>query len=268
VLRLNFRGEIELFQKLFRTIGRAICHKEIESKLINMKHRLPLIAFALLLAGCTTRSISDSDYQNPYGWRRPANPYYKGELTELDILGAAPKQEATTLNIAKALEEASTPKMRRGDKLILIQSGASVPDHQMVEEASRYYSVAPFSGVPPTDNQGMAESLRLRAAQGGFRFVLCYWGVLESAQEDKEGRVVSWVPIVGAFVPDQKQKMRIRLRALLLDVASGGWKMFTPQTQDDSGYNSRVSRESSDQKLVESLKERGYKTLVADLLKE
>jgi hypothetical protein len=186
----------------------------------------------------------------------------------LDILGAAPKQEATTTNIVSALEKSSVPKMRRGDKLILIQSGASVPDHQMIEEASRYFAVAPFSGVPPTSKDGMADSLRLRAAQGGFRFVVCYWGVLESAQEDREGKVVSWVPIVGAFVPDQKQKMRIRLRALLLDVASGSWKMLTPQTQDDAGYNSRVSRESSDQKLVESLKERGYKSLVADLLKE
>jgi len=233
-----------------------------------MKHLLPLTAFVLLLTGCTTRSISDSDYRNPYGWGRPSNLSYKGELTELDILGAAPKQEATTTNIVSALEKSSVPKMRRGDKLILIQSGASVPDHQMIEEASRYFAVAPFSGVPPTSKDGMADSLRLRAAQGGFRFVVCYWGVLESAQEDREGKVVSWVPIVGAFVPDQKQKMRIRLRALLLDVASGSWKMLTPQTQDDAGYNSRVSRESSDQKLVESLKERGYKSLVADLLKE
>lgn len=233
-----------------------------------MKRLLPLTVFVLLLAGCNTRSISDSDYRNPYGWGRPASSTYKGELTELDILGAAPNQEATTTNIVSALERASTPKLRRGDKLILIQSGASVPDHPLIEEASRYFEVAPFSGVPPTSKDGMAESLRLRAAQGGFRFIMCYWGVLESGQEDREGKVVSWVPIVGAFVPDQKQKMRIRLRALLLDVASGGWKMFTPQSQDDAGYNSRFSRESSDQKLVEILKERGYKNLVAYLLKE
>ena len=233
-----------------------------------MKHIVPLVAVTLLVAACGTRSISDSDYRQPYGWGRPANPFYKGELTELDVLGAAPKQEATEANISRALAAASAPRIRRGDKLVLIQSGAPVPDNPMIEEASRYFSVAPFSGIPPTDKSGMAESLRLRAAQGGYRFIVCYWGVLESAQEDKEGKVVSWVPIVGSFVPDQKQKMRIRLKALLLDVATGGWKMLTPQGQDDAGYNSRWSREATDQKLVEALKERGYKSLVADLLKE
>ena len=62
--------------------------------------------------------------------------------------------------------------------------------------------------------------------------------------------------------------MRIRLKALLLDVATGGWKMLTPEAYGDEGYNSRWSREASDQKLVELLKQKGYKSLVADLVKE
>jgi hypothetical protein len=232
-----------------------------------MKHTIALLACVLFLAGCETRSISDSGYRQPYGWGRPENPLYKGELTELDILGAAPRTEATDANIAKALESATSPKLKRGDKLILIQSGAPVPDNAMLEEATRYFEVAPFSGIPPTEKAGLAESLRLRAAQGGYRFIVCYWGVLESAREDKEGKAVSWVPIVGSFVPDQKQQMRIRLKALLLDVATGGWKMLTPEAYSDSSYNSGWSRETSDQKLVLALKEKGYKTLSADLVK-
>jgi len=233
-----------------------------------MKKLISLLALVLFLAGCETRSISDSGYREPYGWNRPANPLYRGELTELDILGAAPRLEATEANIAKALESATTPKLKRGDKLLLIQSGAPVPDNAMMEEASRYFSVAPFSGIPPEDKSGMAGSLRLRAAQGGYRFIACYWGVLESAQLDKEGKAVSWVPIVGLFVPDQKQQMRIRLKALLLDVATGGWKMLTPEAYSDAGYNSRWTREAADQKLVELLKQKGYRSLVADLVKD
>jgi hypothetical protein len=233
-----------------------------------MKLSLALLALAFLAAGCETRSISDSGYRDPNGWRRPSNPLYQGELTELDILGAAPRQEATEANIARALAAATSPKLRRGDKVLLIQSGAPVPDNAMMEEATRYFSLAPFSGVPPQEKSGLAESLRLRAAQGGYPYIVCYWGVLESAQLDKEGKAVSWVPIVGAFVPDQKQQMRIRLKALLVDVATGGWKMLTPEAHRDAGYNSRWTRESSDQNLVEELKVRGYKSLVADLVKD
>ena len=75
------------------------------------------------------------------------------------------------------------------------------------------------------------------------------------------------MPIVGYFVPDQKQQMRIRLKALVLDVATGNWRTFTPEVYSDYNYNSGWSREANDQKLVTELKERGYKALVADLLK-
>jgi len=185
----------------------------------------------------------------------------------MDILGSAPREDTTGANIAKALDSAVAPKLKRGDKVILMQSGAPVPDNAMLEEATRYFNVAPFSGIPPAEKSGGADSLRLRAAQGGYRFIVCYWGVLESAQKDREGKTVSWLPILGTFVPDQKQEMRIRLKALLVDVGSGGWKMLTPEARSDSGYNSSWSRETTDQGLVSSLKESGYKSLVAELLK-
>ncbi|MFN7140393.1 MAG: aminopeptidase [Limisphaerales bacterium] len=232
-----------------------------------MKQFIPLLICAFLLAGCGTRSISDSGYRQSHGWGRAHNPFYKGELTELDILGAAPREDATEANIAKSLSEAVAPKLKRGDKVILIQSGAPVPDNAMIEEAGRYFEIAPFSGIPPSEKAGLAESLRLRAAQGGYRYIVCYWGVLESAQEDKEGKAVSWVPILGHFVPDQKQQMRIRLKALVLDVGSGGWKMLTPEAYSDASYNSSWSRETRDQRLVLALKEKGYRSLVAELLK-
>lgn len=41
-------------------------------------------------------------------------------------------------------------------------------------------------------------------------------------------KVVSWVPILGALVPDENQRMRIRLKVALIDVKSGKWEMFSP----------------------------------------
>jgi hypothetical protein len=231
------------------------------------KSWFPLVCVsALLLVGCETRSISNSDYNAPYSWN--GGPRYRGELSEFDILGAAPAQEATQANIAKALETAAAPKIKRGDKLLLIQSGAMVPDNEMMEEAGLYFSLAPFSGTPPADKSGLAESLRLRAAQGGYRYILCYWGVLESAQEDREGKALSWVPIAGSFVPDQKEQMRIRLKGIFVDVATGNWTMLTPEAYSDAHLNSSWSRAEADQKLVMALKSKGYKSLIADLVKQ
>jgi hypothetical protein len=227
-----------------------------------------IVSFSLLLlAGCETRSISNSGYNAPYSWNG-AGPMYRGELSEFDILGAAPAQEATQANIAKALEAAAAPKIKRGDKLLLIQSGAMVPDNEMMDAAGVYFSVAPFSGVPPAEKSGMADSLRLRAAQGGYRYIFCYWGILESAQEDREGKVVSWIPIAGTFVPDHKEQMRIRLKGILVDVATGNWKMLTPEVHSDALFNSSLVREREDQKLVLALKAKGYKSLMADLVNE
>ena len=117
---------------------------------------------------------------------------YHGELSEFDILGAAPAQEATQSNIAKTLETASAPKIKRGDRLLLIQSGAMVPDNEMMDAArDLLFTGAVFRNSATADKPGRAESLRLRAAQGGYRLILCYWGILESAQEDREGKAVS-----------------------------------------------------------------------------
>ena len=224
-----------------------------------------ICACALVIAGCETRSISDSDYRR--GWGREGNPLYKGELTEHDVLGVAPKQDASEDAIQKALNAGGQIKLKRGDSVLLIQSGAMLPDAGMIDAARAYFEIAPFSGIPGTGQDGMAESLRLRAAQGGYPYVLCYWGVLETSRENREGAAVSWVPIVGGFIPDQKQQMRIRLKGLLVDVRSGAWRMYTPEVYSDSKWTSGLAREKADQALVDHLKTAGYRALVTELLK-
>lgn len=233
-----------------------------------MKYALWSVVVVLLFAGCETRSISNSGYRAGHRWGGDANPFYQGELTELDVLGAAPRVEATQENITRALANAQPPHLKRGDRVVLIQSGAPVPDEAMLDAVAPYFAAAPFSGVPPAEHAGLAESLRLRAAQGGYRYLVCYWGVLESAQQDKAGKAGSWVPIVGSFIPDQKQQMRIRLKALVVDVATGGWKMLTPAVYNDDHYDSSWTREATDQKLVLALKAKAYQQLVTDLVRE
>jgi hypothetical protein len=64
--------------------------------------RLVLVGLLLSLAACETRSISDSGYRET-SWGRPANPFYKGELSSYDVLGLDPARGATDAEIQAAL---------------------------------------------------------------------------------------------------------------------------------------------------------------------
>jgi hypothetical protein len=64
-------------------------------------------AAALLTAGCTApRPISDSGYRAEQGYGRPGpqNPFYKGELSEFELLGINPEMKITQDDLDKAFE--------------------------------------------------------------------------------------------------------------------------------------------------------------------
>jgi hypothetical protein len=152
---------------------------------------------------------------------------------------------------------------------MLIQSGALLPDDGMLNAFSKYYSVAVFTGIsdqPPVRTTGAVtgpaqsyfQSLRLAAARGGYDNIVAYWGVLESAREGMATKAVSWVPILGAAVPDEHQRMRIRLKVAVIDVRTGQWEMFVPETFDDTAMSAGANRVMSDQTQVALLKDKAY----------
>lgn len=245
---------------------------------------LSLFAVALLLAGCnSSRSISNSSYRETdhrcWAWDSGSTASdaafaYRGELSEFDVLAVRPHDGAVTdEEIRRTLEEAQPLRLKPGSAVLLVQSGALFPDGPMVKELSRHFTVVPFSGVPPerskvgvVEDAAYASSLRLAAARAGAETVLCYWGVLESAREDLATKTISWVPILGRFVPDERQQIRIRLKLALIDVRSGRWSVLSPEPFDRKGLSARVRRGSSDQKQVEWLKETAYATGVRELV--
>jgi hypothetical protein len=245
--------------------------------------RLALVLVAVLvLAGCSVRSISDSGYDrggSRYGAARSnPNPFYHGELSEFDVLGIDRGKTVTEQEIQQAIDTRAAMSVRRGASIMLIQSGALIPDDPMVKALEKYYTVGVFSGVPPsvrTASSGAegspaetyARSLRLSAARGGYEKVVVYWGLLETAQENLVTRTVSWVPIVGWALPDQRQRMRIRLKMAVVDVRSGQWEMFSPEAFEDASFSARVGREGSDQAQVWGLKDKAYVAAADDLVK-
>jgi len=241
---------------------------------------LTLTAAALLLAGCSTRSISNAGYQSEPGWRPGVPPpefSYRGELSEFDVLAIRRDQQVTDAEIQQALAAAQQVRLRKGSALLLVQSGAVFPDGPMIAELRKQFTVTPFSGRPSEWSAGTtnlqnaptasySRALRLAAAQSGSETILCYWGALESASTSNAGRTVSWVPVVGRLVPDKSQQMRIRLKVALIDVRTGSWTVLCPEPFEDASLTTKVTRESTDLRQVESLKGKAYAACVKDLM--
>jgi len=234
---------------------------------------LAVLLAGACLAGCSTRSISDSGYR--------ASSYradYRGELNELAVLGATDQGGITEEMIQAAMAGPREVSLRRGDTVVLVQSGARFPDEPMMEAMARYFDIIPLSGVPEQpaahgrhmaeapDQRPLDRALRLSAARAGAGTLIVYWGVLESGIENEATKTVSWVPVVGRLVPDESQQMRIRLKAAVIDVATGNWVMLTPETFGDRRLSARVNRESADQAQVALLKEKAYTDFANTLL--
>jgi hypothetical protein len=234
--------------------------------------RIGLLALLLLvvLSGCTTRSISNSGYNQGYYGRGGDNPLYKGELSEFDVLGIDAGKEVSEEDIASAIiGKKERLSLRKGDSLLVIQSGAMIPDQDMTESLERYFSVNVFTGVPEQDkktNTTYAKALRLAAARAGIEKIIVYWGLLESGTANLATRTVSWVPIVGWAVPDKSQEIRIRLKVALIDVKTGQWEMFAPKAFEDKAYSAILNRESSDQQQVALLKTKAYQAAIESTL--
>ena len=224
-----------------------------------------------MLAGCETRSISDSGYHGGSSWGGDtySSSRYVGELLEADVVGASSNGgPVTEADIQKALHGRTAVHASPGTGLIVVQSGAQTPDADMIHALNARYRVQPFSGLPPADadRANYSKSLRLAAAQGGYEHILCCWGTLESAREDQVTKTVSWVPIAGSFVPDETQRMRINLHAVLIDVATGRWSAYTGKSSENTALSARVVRASSDQKQVAELKAAAYTSLTDELV--
>jgi hypothetical protein len=226
-----------------------------------------LAAVVIFSAGCATRSISNSGFRDK-GHRGSQFGGYSGELSELDVIGVSADVAVTEADIQDAVRGPAGTKLSRGSNILLIQSGADFPDAPMLEAIGNRYSVASFSGRPGSHaNTGssFSKTLRLTAARGGYDKIVCYWGVLESERKDKLTSVISWVPIVGYVIPDEREHMRIRLKAAIIDVASGRWTFVNPPPASKSQLSTMLSREETDQDLVQKLKRKGYESLAQTL---
>jgi hypothetical protein len=229
-----------------------------------------ILFVVLVLGACSTRSISNSGYQeeNYFGGKSaPENPFYQGELSEFDVLGIDVNGKITEQDIQIALEQSAKVTLKKGTKILLIQSGALIPDGSMIESMRKYYNTSTFSGVPSKQKgENYSKLLRLSAAKGGFTTIVVYWGLLETAQKGLTSKTISWVPFIGSVIPDEDQHMRINLKLALVDVKTGSWETFSPIPFDNTAMSSRSTRGAKDQKQIDVLKNKAYAAAVEELI--
>lgn len=199
--------------------------------------RIGILAIAASLTGCAVRSISNPE--RPWGG---GNTTYAGELSDFDVVG---------VDAAGASGTQGEVQLRPRQRVLVIQSGAAFPDERMLTGLGAQFDVGAASGIPTPElaGQGMCQA----AARGGFDAIVAYWGILESSEQVTGGVAASWVPIAGMFVPDSSQRMRIRLRIVVVDVHTGRWRTLLPPPIDDERASSMVTRGSSDRDQVELL---------------
>ncbi len=223
--------------------------------------RLVATAILIVLAGCQTRSISNSGYQGASGYPG-SNPFYKGELSAYAVLGVDQPAGFSEADIRAAMADKQPIHVPKGSAVMLIQSGAIMPDPDMISAMERYYTVSSFSGVPLDGKQASvpySQLFRMAAAKGGYKTIVIYWGILESASQGLGGKAISWLPLIGGIVPDETQRMRIRLEIAVIDVETGQWESFSTAPAEDEATSNQHGRATADQRQVAALKAEAYK---------
>ncbi len=193
-----------------------------------------LCALLIVTAACGTASYSDPSIL----W---GSEEYRGELTEAQVLdpGRLAPGWAGTAPLAP-------PTLHAGDRVMLIQSGARVPDPELVGALGGPLEVTTFSGLPPVDGE-MTTPIRQAAAQAGIGRVLCVWGRLRSEDRATRGTWVSWVPVLGWNLDDAELTTEVQLRFVLVDVPSGAWSEFLSEPLRDVVTHAPIDRDLRDE---------------------
>lgn len=229
-----------------------------------------VVAGAALLLGCgTSREYRSADLSN----ERPYNHHHRNpsaQLSENEVLGLKEGGTVTDREIQRILDEAHSFNLQANSTVLLVQSGASQPDAEMVRQLSKHFTVVPSSGKPAdlrSEGGGdTARSLRLSAAHAKAEAVIVYWPEAEMKRDDLPTSIVSWVPVVDFVVPDEYQKVRMHVKVALIDVRSGQWATFRTEPVEDKTLTTRYAREKAPEWPLASIKSHAYDVCVRKLV--
>ena len=234
---------------------------------LNSLLTLGAVSICAMFTACETTSISNT---GSGGYGNGHNSFYNGELDSFDVLGV-PSGEITEASIRTALGNSSGSGVRipKGERILLVQSGAVHPDAALQEAMSKHYEVVPFSGIPIQQHSEDrtvgrdAKRLRMAAAKAGVRYTVVVWGTLESTTGDLATTSVSWVPFAGRLIADEQKATRIVTTAVVMETESGTWRSVSADPVVRKTLSSEVSRNVRWDRQVEALKSESYPGLAS-----
>lgn len=262
---------------------------------------LLLTIWLLMTLGCQEPSFVDETIT-----RFRLNEYTQ-ELTEYELLGIDRNKPISEDQISSALSQPRVEMtLHKGDRLLVIQSGAVMPDAQMLTLLKKQFDTktltgmseykrikpepdymllarlfiatakeqnqTPYSGAnqigttPSLVKPDYAQVMRFAAAKANIQTILVYWRFLESGIVNHQTKIVSWIPIAGSIIPDKTRYLRMRMKVCLIDVKSGQWELFTPKLCNDEPLTTTITRGSSNRQQVQKLMALAYGNMIEELL--
>ncbi|QBH97046.1 hypothetical protein EKN56_11945 [Limnobaculum zhutongyuii] len=226
-----------------------------------------LLLLSVALSGCS----SSPDFKS-----RAAGLTAKNGLTEQEVLDIDPFVEITEHDIQQAVREASKSSFLIPSRaqIVLVQSGATVPDAVMQQEMMNYFSVSVYSGLSPSKqrspvarkNEEQEEapqpnyirSLRLASAKARQDKIIVYWGTLELGMPDKDNIQVVWLPYHNGEIPKETKLLRYSIRFASVDVRNGMWVMYTPPNTESEFMSVPFQSDQTKLNQIIKIKEESY----------
>lgn len=226
---------------------------------------LSSVAAVVILSACETTSISNVG----------RNPFYRGEIAEADLLGIPAGGSVTDAAIRATLMGASrsTVRLRKGEHILLIQSGSIQPDGALSQAFEHNVTVSPYSGLPQAGEHKTHPAerpdprvLRMAAARAGASKIVCVWGILESAHDSTGFDSITWLPVVGEFIPGKRTVTRLTLKAMVMDTATGSWRSYSTEPIADKRVTAAVTEDTQSSRQIDRMKREAYAQLAQRMM--
>src|SRR5262245_46579393 len=111
-----------------------------------MKMSFALAALALgLFAGCgTNKEYRAADLSSEHAYKKGKT---SPQLKENEVLGLD-GGKASDQDIERIRDDTRSFAVKEYSNILVVQSGSSHPDREMVEQLSKHFTVIPYTGVP------------------------------------------------------------------------------------------------------------------------
>lgn len=246
-------------EQKYRQFGRENHIMQNNTKLVNL---LFISVFSLLLVGCSSeKTVKNAAYT--------ASKTVHPQLTDKDIFDEELDKEITDYDIQEAAYQARNGfYVPVNSSIILVKSGATVPDAYMQSELAKFYRISTYNGFANTKrpsnrkkskdtenafNNNYMRQLRLIAAKGGQSTIIVYWGTVEKAVLNEKTNLFDWSPYDGTKLQTDTKLLRYLLRFTLVDVITGNWSTYSPVNLEVKYIDKKMNSNMTDALQIDRL---------------